>query len=219
MKKHILLIIVAICAVFTVQAQVDVKAIDKYIEKARTDWNVPGMAVAIVKDGEVVLSKGYGVKEVGKKDKVDDNTQFAIASNSKAFVASCISKLVDEGKLSWKDKVRDYLPYFMLYGNEYVSAEVTVEDLLCHRVGLGTFSGDVIWYKSEKSPEEIIKRAAHVPEAYRYRDGYGYTNLMFIAAGEVIRAVTGDSWEAYVKEHFLDSITDVQHRDQHQGFK
>lgn len=191
---------------FSIYAQVDVKTVDKYIEQARQDWNVPGMAIAIVKDGEIVLSKGYGVKELGKKDKVDNNTQFAIASNSKAFVASCIAKLVEDGKLSWKDKVQDYLPYFSLYGNQYVSAEVTVEDLLCHRVGLGTFSGDVIWYKSEKTPEEIIKRAAYVPEVYRYRDGYGYTNLMFIVAGEVIRAVTGKPWEDYVNENFIDPL-------------
>ncbi|WP_420577420.1 serine hydrolase [Ekhidna sp.] len=188
------------------QAQVDVKAIDKYIEQARKDWNVPGMAVAIVKDGKVVLSKGYGVKEIGGKDKVDDNTLFAIASNSKAFVASCIARLVEDGQLSWKDKVRDYLPYFTLYGDEYISSMVTVEDLLCHRVGLGTFSGDVIWYKSEKTPEEIIKQAAFVPEVYEFRDGYGYTNLMFIAAGEVIRQVTGEPWEAYVKKHFMNPL-------------
>lgn len=193
-------------SIFASHAQVDVKSIDKYIEQARKDWNVPGMAVAIVKDGEVVLSKGYGVKKKGEKDAVGDNTQFAIASNSKAFVASSLAKLVEEGQLSWKDKVRDYLPYFSLYGNEYVSAEATIEDLLCHRVGLGTFSGDAIWYKSNKTPEEIVKRAGHVPEAFRFRDGYGYTNLMFIAAGEVIRSVTGAPWEAYVKANFLSPL-------------
>ncbi|MEO9871744.1 serine hydrolase [Ekhidna sp.] len=205
MKKQFSFLIILFFALAS-QAQIDVKAIDKYIEKARKDWNVPGMAVAIVKDGEVVMSKGYGVKEIGEKDKVDENTQFAIASNSKAFVASCIAKLVEEEKLSWKDKVRDYLPYFSLYGDEYVSSEITVEDLLCHRVGLGTFSGDVIWYKSNKTPEEIIKRAAYVPEAYSFRDGYGYTNLMFITAGEVIKTVTGKPWEDYVKDNFLNPL-------------
>jgi CubicO group peptidase (beta-lactamase class C family) len=204
MKK--LLSLLLLFLFISVQAQVDVKAIDKYIEQARKDWNVPGMSVAIVKDGKVVLSKGYGVKEIGGKDKVDDNTLFAIASNSKAFVASCIARLVEEGELSWKDKVRDYLPYFTLYGDEYVSSMVTVEDLLCHRVGLGTFSGDVIWYKTEKTPEEVIKQAAYVPEAFEFRDGYGYTNLMFIAAGEVIRKVTGEPWEAHVKKHFMNPL-------------
>ncbi len=205
MKKYSLLLAILVFS-YAVYSQADLNAIDKYVEKARKDWNVPGMAVAIVKDGKVMLSKGYGVKELSKKDKVDENTQFAIASNSKAFVASCIAKLVDEGKLSWKDKVRDYLPYFRLYNDEYVSANTTVEDLLCHRVGLGTFSGDLIWYKSEKSAEEVVKMAAYVPKAYEWRDGYGYTNLMFIAAGEVIRAVTGAPWEDYVKANFLQPL-------------
>jgi len=187
-------------------SQVDIQLVDRYLEKARKDWNVPGMAVAIVKNGKVVHNKGYGVKELGKKNKVDENTQFAIASNSKAFVASCIAKLVEEGKLSWKDKVRTYLPYFSLYGDESVSSMVTIEDLLCHRVGLGTFSGDVIWYKSEKTPEEIIKQAAYVPKAFEFRDGWGYSNLMFITAGEVIKRVTGSPWEDYVKMHFIQPL-------------
>lgn len=186
-----------------VSAQVDVKFVEDYIEKARKDWNVPGIAVAIVKDGKVVLSEGYGVKEKGEKGKVDADTQFAIASNTKAFVASCIARLVDEEKLSWKDKVRSYLPYFSLYGDEYISSMVTIEDLLCHRVGLGTFSGDVIWYKSEKTAKEIITQAAYVPKAFEFRDGWGYSNLMFITAGEVIRKVTGSSWEDYVIANFI----------------
>jgi len=167
------------------------------------------MSVGIVKDGEIVHSKGYGVKELGKKDRVDENTQFAIASNTKAFVASCLGKLVSEGKLKWSDKVRDYLPYFTLY-DEYASKEANIEDLLCHRVGLGTYSADVIWYKSERSVEEVIKRYAHVPQAFSFRDGYGYTNLMFIAAGEVITQVTGKPWEEYLKENFLDPLEMTQ---------
>lgn len=183
-------------------AQIDVKAIDKYLEQARNDWNVPGMSVAIVKDGRVVLCKGYGIRELGKNDQVDAYTQFAIASNTKAFVAAALSRLVQEGKISWKDKVRNCLPYFSLYG-EFESAETTIEDLLCHRVGLGTFSGDVIWYKSTRSAEEVIKRTKHVPKAFGFRDGYGYSNLMFIAAGEVIRKVTGKPWDVYVEEVFF----------------
>jgi len=204
MKKLIFLTFI-LCALISL-GQVNVNSIDKYVANARTSWNVPGMSVAIVKDGKVVLSRGYGLIEIGNKEEVNEHTQFAIASNSKAFVASCIARLVEEGKLSWKDKVRDYLPYFTLYGDEYISSMVTIEDLLCHRVGLGTFSGDVIWYKSNKTPEQIIKRAAYVPEAFEFRDGYGYTNLMFITAGEVIRKITGSPWEEYVKKHFLQPL-------------
>lgn len=205
MKKTCLLGFI-ITITLSTYGQIDLKSIDNYLEKARKDWKVPGMAVAIVKDGEVVLSKGYGVKELGKKDKVDKHTLFAIASNSKAFVASCLSDLVVREKLAWKDKVQDYLPYFMLYDDESISAMVTIEDLLCHRVGLGTFSGDVIWYKSNKSPEEIIKRAGSVPKAFEFRDGFGYSNLMFITAGEIIRQVTGAPWEEYVMRNFIDPL-------------
>lgn len=205
MKKLLSPLFVLFICASVVQAQVDVKTIDRYIEKARKDWDVPGLSVAIVKDGEVILSKGYGVRKLGEKVKVDHNTQFAIASNTKAFVSSALGKLVDEGKLSWSDKVRSHLPYFALY-DEYVSAETTVKDLLCHRVGLGTYSGDVIWYKSDKTAEEVIKRIKYVPAAFDFRDGYGYTNLMFITAGEVIRSVTGKPWDTYVKETFLDPL-------------
>jgi len=185
-----------------ITAQVDLKKIDKYIEKARVEWNVPGLSVAIVKDGKIIHSQGYGVLEEGKSTKVDENTLFAIASNSKAFISSAIGTLVDQGKLDWKDKVKDHLPYFELY-DSYATANANIEDLMSHRLGLGTFSGDVIWYKSELTAEEVVKRAKYVPQAYGFRDGYGYSNLMFITAGEVIRSVTGMSWSDYVKQTFF----------------
>lgn len=202
-KPFLLLFFLLISATLT--AQVDLKKIDRYIAKAQKDWNVPGLAVAIVKDGKVVHSKGYGVLEEGKPYNVDENTLFAIASNTKAFIASALGTLVDQGKIGWKDKVRDYLPYFELY-DSYASNEATIEDLLCHRLGLGTFSGDVIWYKSELSAEEVVKRAKYVPQAYGFRDGYGYSNLMFITAGEVIKAVTGMEWSRYVQETFFNDL-------------
>ena len=205
MKKLLSLVFLLICSSASF-AQVDVKSIDKYIEKARKDWNVPGMAVAIVKDGEIVLSEGYGIKKLGEKDKVDGQTQFAIASNTKAFVASALAKLVTEGQIDWNDKVQDYLPYFSVYDDAYASSETTVKDLLCHRVGLGTFSGDVLWYKSEREPEDFIKQANYVPQAYGFRNGYGYSNLMFITAGEVISKVANEPWESFAKNTFFDPL-------------
>lgn len=183
-------------------AQPDTKEFEKYIDKARADWDVPGMAVAIVKDGKIVFEEGFGVLESGKKQKVDENSLFAIASNTKAFTAASLAILVDEGKISWSDKVKDYLPYFALY-DSYVSEHATIADLLSHRIGLGTFSGDVIWYKSNYTAEEVIKHARYVPQAYGFRDGYGYSNLMFITAGEVIKAVSGQSWGQFIKQHFF----------------
>ncbi|HNC14050.1 MAG TPA: serine hydrolase domain-containing protein, partial [Cyclobacteriaceae bacterium] len=131
MRKTLFLII-AIALTFQLIAQPDLKKLDAYYAKALAAWEVPGMSVAIVKDGKVIFSQGYGVKEVGKSEKPDGNTLYAIASNSKAFTTAAIAMMVKEGKLSFDDKVRKFLPYFELY-SPYVSQDVTVRDLLCHR--------------------------------------------------------------------------------------
>lgn len=186
-------------------AQVDVQALDQYFQQAQKDWNVPGMSVAVVKDGKVVLAKGYGVLEKGKAAKADENSLYAIASNTKAFIAAALGILVDEGKVSWDDPVQKYLPYFELQ-DPYVSKHATVRDLLCHRLGLGTFSGDAIWYKTSYSAEEVVKHARFLPAAYEFRAGYGYSNLMFIAAGEVIRAASGQPWDVFVRDRIFKPL-------------
>lgn len=202
MKKVISLFLTVFFFLIHAHSQKSLKKIDTYLEQSRLDWGVPGMSVAIVKDGKIILNKGYGVAKQGKETPVDEHTLYAIASNTKAFISSAIAQLVAEGKLNWDDKVVDHLPYFELY-DPYATSEATVKDLLCHRVGLGTYSGDVIWYKSELSAEEVIKRIKYVPQEYSFRDGYGYSNLMFITAGEVIKAVTGKPWDEYVRETFF----------------
>jgi CubicO group peptidase (beta-lactamase class C family) len=182
-----------------------VSELDALFAKSIIDYNVPGMAIAIVKDGQVVLSKGYGVKNAETKEPVDANSLFAIASNSKAFTAAALATLVDEGKIKWEDKVRKYLPYFELY-SPYVSEEMTVRDLLCHRSGLNTFSGDLIWYGTTYSREEVIRRAKYLEPSFGFREAYGYSNIMFLAAGEIIPAVTGKSWDEYIKEKFFTPL-------------
>jgi len=163
------------------------------------------MAVGIVYDGQLIFSKGYGVKEMGKPETPDANTLFQIASNTKAFTAVLIAMLVQDGLLTWDDNVKDHLPYFEIF-DPWVSSQVTLRDLLSHRVGLGTFSGDVIWYKSNKTSREIIKRIQHLPQAFDFRAGYGYSNLMYIVAGEVIEQVTGKSWEDNVRQRILEPL-------------
>jgi CubicO group peptidase (beta-lactamase class C family) len=202
MKTKFLTVFLLFIVGFSVQAQPDLDKLDQYFSQALDDWQVPGMSVAIVKDGEVVLAKGYGVREFGKKKKTDENTLYAIASNTKAFTSASLAHLVWQEKISWDDKVVDHLPYFELY-DAYATSETTIRDLLCHRVGLGTFSGDVIWYKSNYTAEETVKHAKFVPQAYSYRAGYGYSNLMFMTAGEVIRSVTGMPWDEFVGKHFF----------------
>jgi CubicO group peptidase (beta-lactamase class C family) len=201
--KLFCLCIIANTVAFSQQTKtVSFSELDNYFKKALKDWNVPGMAIAIVKDNKIVFSKGYGVKEVGKKDSVDENTLFAIASISKTFTASALSILADEGKISFDDKVTKYLPYFELY-DPYVTNEMKIRDLLCHRTGLATFSGDLLWYGTNYSREEVIKRAKYLKPVYGFREEFGYSNIMFLTAGQIIPAVTGKPWDDYVKEKFF----------------
>jgi CubicO group peptidase (beta-lactamase class C family) len=204
MKKTFLLFAVFFYSI-TTPAQVDLKKLDAYYAKALKDWGVPGMSIAIVKDGKMIFAKGYGVKEAGKNEAPDENTLYAIASNTKAMTAAMIAQLVEEGKLGWNDKVKKYLPYFELY-DPYVSSETTIRDILSHRVGLGTFSGDIIWYRSTLSAEEIVQRVKHLPPAYDFRSGYGYSNVMYLTAGEVIKKITGKSWGQNINERILTPL-------------
>ena len=185
--------------------QVDQKALDAYYAKMVKDWDLPSASIGIVKDGELVFIGNYGVKEVGKEGGPDQFTLYAIASNSKAFTSAIIGMLVQEGKLDWDDKVQKYLPYFAVY-DDWVSEHTTIRDLLSHRIGLGTFSGDNIWYKSDQTAEAMIKNIKYVPQKYEFRAGYGYSNLMYITAGELIRTVTGKTWGENVDERILKPL-------------
>ncbi len=209
MKRIASLLIALFILTLTLQGQtkakVDYKKLDKYYTQMAKDWDVPSIAIGIVKDGKLVFIGAYGVKEVAKSESIDANTLYGIASNSKAFTATILAMLVEEGKIGWNDRVRDYLPYFEVY-DQWVSNQVTIRDLLSHRVGLGTFSGDVMWYKSDFTAEAIVRRAKHIPSAFDFRAGYGYSNIMYIAAGEVIRAVTGKSWSDNVKERIFEPL-------------
>lgn len=182
-----------------------IKIIHNHLEQQVEKWNIPGVSVAIVRSGEVLLSEGYGVKNSTTEDPVDDNTLFAVASNTKAFTAAAIGMLVDEGKMNWDDKVQEHLPYFQLY-DPYVSANMTVRDLLCHRSGLETFSGDLIWYGSNYSREEVIRRARFLEPKYDFRSHYGYQNIMFITAGEIVSKVSGMSWDDFIKNRFFEPM-------------
>jgi CubicO group peptidase (beta-lactamase class C family) len=204
-----LLLILLATFQFSGNAQSDIKVdfdkLDNYFAKAQKDWGVPGISVGIVKDGKVVFTKSYGVLTEGKSTPTNDETLYAIASNSKAFTSAIIGMLVQEGKLDWDDKIRKHLPYFDLY-DSYAGENATIRDMMSHRVGLGTFSGDIMWYNSDFTSEEIIRRIKYIPPAYEFRAGYGYSNLMFITAGELIKTVTGKTWYENVKTRILDPL-------------
>ncbi|GHA63362.1 serine hydrolase [Pontibacter akesuensis] len=179
--------------------------LDAYYQKALDAWDVPGMAIAIVKDDEVIFAKGYGVLNNKTGGQIDANTLFGIASNTKAYTAAALATLVDQGKIKWTDKVKNYVPYLQLY-DPFVTENLTIEDLLSHRVGFKTFSGDLLWYNTTYSRPEIIKRMRYLEPVYGFRDGYGYSNLMYITAGEVIEQVTGQKWEDYIKQTFFQPL-------------
>lgn len=180
-------------------------SLDRYFQTSLDAWGVPGMAIAIVENGQVVFAKGYGVKEAGKPGKVDEHTNFAIASNSKAFTAAALAILVDEGKLSWDDKVIDILPEFRMY-HPYVTANITVRDLLCHRAGFKTFSGDLLWFETNYSRAEVIRRSQYLEPAYGFRERFGYSNIMYIVAGEVVAKTSGLSWDEFIQTRFFGPL-------------
>ncbi len=180
----------------------DTKKLDSYIVENVKKWEIPGLSIAIVQKDKVIFSKGYGIREYGKKDKVDGNTLFAVASNTKTFTAAALSILVAQGRIKWDDKVIDYIPYFQLY-DDYVTNNMTIADLLSHRSGLKTFAGDLLWYGTKYSREDIIKRAKYLEPSYAFRTTFGYSNIMFLVAGQIIESVTDTTWEDYIKNKFL----------------
>ena len=177
-------------------------SLDSYINRALTNWRIPGVAVCIVKDGKVVMMKGYGVKELGLNNKVDDNTLFMIGSNTKAFTATALAMLQSQGKLSLDDKVTKYLPQWKL-NDQLASQEAIIRDLLCHRIGFRTFQGDFTFYNTDLSREQIMERMSRVKAIYPFRTKWGYTNSAFLTAGQIIPRVTGKTWEDYIKENIF----------------
>ena len=173
---------------------------DDYVNKAMKEWEVPGIAVAIIKGDQIVLAKGYGVRKLGDPTPVDERTLFAIGSSSKAFTAASVAMLVDGGKVKWDDPVTKYLPEFEMY-DPYVTRELTVRDLLTHRSGLQR--GDFLWYGTELDRDEILKRTRYLKPSWSLRSTFGYQNLMYLAAGQLVSRVSGKTWDEFIRERFF----------------
>ena len=202
--KLIALLILFTCNSF---AQISEKQVDELVENTLKSFNVPGIAVAIVKDGKIVLSKGYGIKSILTNKKVDANTLFGIASNSKAFTTAALAMLVDEKKLNWDDKVIQYIPEFKMY-NDYVTNEFTIRDLVTHRSGLGLGAGDLmIWPDgSDFKAIDIIRNLQYLKPVSAFRTKYDYDNLLYIVAGEVIEKASGITWCDFIEERILKPL-------------
>jgi CubicO group peptidase (beta-lactamase class C family) len=166
--------------------------LDAYIEGAIRDWQVPGLAVAVVRNDSVIFARGYGVREQGAAGAVDAHTLFPIASTTKAMTVAALGLLVDEGRLRWDDPVVTHLPGFML-ADPYVTRELTVRDLLTHRSGVSR--SDNLWIATPVDRAEILRRARFLPRAAGFREQYGYNNIMYLTAGELAGVVAGSSWD------------------------
>lgn len=206
-KLYLLFFSITIVTSFAGAQQIDRSrfirdSLDTYINRALTNWRIPGAAVCIVKDGKVVMMKGYGTKELGLNSRVDENTLFMIGSNTKAFTATALAMLQAGNKLSLDDKVTKYLPEFKL-DNAYAGQEAIIRDLLCHRIGFRTFQGDFTFYNTNLTRSEVIEKMSHVKATYPFRTKWGYTNSAFLTAGQIIPKVTGKSWEVYLKENIF----------------
>ena len=182
------------------------RTVDSIVAVALKTFPTPGVAVAVIQDGKVVVAKGYGVKKVGEAAPVTPVTRFGIASNTKVFTATALGMLVEEGKLEWDAPVIRYLPQFAMY-DPFVTREITIKDLLVHRSGLGLGAGDLLWWPaSTYSRSEIMRRLRYIKPATSFRSAYAYDNVLYLVAGEVIEAVSGMSWEQFIETRILQRV-------------
>ena len=179
------------------------EGLNAYIQKSLKEWETPGLALAIVKNDSVIFMKGYGVTKMGESTPVTQKTIFAIASTTKAMTVACLAMLADSGKIRWDDPVTKHLPWFQLY-DPYVTRELTIRDLLSHRSGLER--GDNIWYLSPYSREEVLRRVRFLKPNWSFRSRYGYQNIMFVAAGQIIPSVTTSSWDDFVSQRLFGPL-------------
>ncbi|WP_293298031.1 serine hydrolase [Pedobacter sp. UBA4863] len=182
------------------------KDFDRYVQRVLETFEVPGMSIAIVKDGKPLLTKGYGIKKMGHQDRVNEQTLFPIASNSKAFTATALALLVEEGKIAWDAPVINYIPTFKM-GDPYITSQLTIKDLLVHRSGIGAYAGDLLQFPpSNYTRAEIVSKIQYLPLVNSFRNSYAYDNIFYLLAGEVIEKVSGLSWEDFVKQRILDKV-------------
>jgi CubicO group peptidase (beta-lactamase class C family) len=203
-----LLALLLLSSIFPLQAQsITSQEIDKVVERTMATFQVPGIAVAVVKDGKVAHMKGYGVNSLSTGEKTNEHTLFGVASNTKAFTAASLGLLVEEGKIKWDDKVVTYIPEFRLY-NDYVTEEFTIRDLITHRSGLGLGAGDLMMFPdgNDFTVNDLIRNMQYLKPVSAFRTKYDYDNLLYIIAGEVVARVTGTSWSAFTEKRILQPL-------------
>lgn len=208
MKKTIFALLLSFASFTAIKAQNPTfitDSLNNYVQQGMKDWNLPGLAIAVIKDGKVVVMKGFGVRDVKTKEPVDENTLFLIASNSKLFTATALAQLEQDKKLSLNDPITKYFPDYKLY-DPNTTALVTIKDLLSHHLGTKTFQGDFTFWNSNLSRQEIIGKMKLLKPSQQFRQSFGYCNSCFLTAGEVIPKVTGKEWETYIQDSLLTPL-------------
>lgn len=184
----------------------DRQPLTEFIEEGREQWGIPGMAVGIVHNDQLIFAEGFGVIGLEQPDPIDEHTLFGVASTTKAMTAAAIALLVDEGKVDWDDRVIEHLPYFRL-SDPWVTHEVRIRDLLSHQVGVGRMTGNQIRYMPTADRETIIRQMRHHEFEAPFRSRYVYSNVMYSVAGEVVAAVSGQSWDDFITERLFKPLS------------
>jgi CubicO group peptidase (beta-lactamase class C family) len=205
-RGFIQLFVIPICVLFNMSlvfaAQTLPENFDQQVDKVLDAFQIPGLAVAVVKEGKVVLARGYGIRELGGR-KTNEHTRFPIASNTKVFTATALAILVDDGLIDWDTPVVDYMPSFAL-SDPYVTAHITVRDLLVHNSGLAMGAGDLLWWpETTYTMDEIIHRLRYVPLVKSFRQAYAYDNVLYGVAGKLVESVSGLSYADFVDRRIL----------------
>lgn len=203
---RILITFIAISLLVTstfAQGNLESKKLNSMIEEGMKEWQIPGLSAVVVKKGEIVFSKAYGLKDIDTGEPVDENTLFNMGSTTKALIAISLGILVDRGEVNWEDKVVDHLPSFRLI-DSYITAEARVKDLLTHNLGIE--NADLLWMIDSTSTRETLDKFKHAKKAYPLRGGFTYQNVMYVVAGELIQNISGQHWTLFVEDNIFTPL-------------
>ncbi|MAX69531.1 MAG: serine hydrolase [Flavobacteriaceae bacterium] len=207
MKRNLIFTLICFVGVFSLQAQIKEQQLDKLVENTLKTFDVPGISVGIFKDGEVVYAKGHGVRSLTNKKDMNAETLVGVASNSKGFTCFALAMMIDEGKLNWDDPVRKHIPEFQLY-DSWVTENFTVRDLVTHRSGMGLGAGDLMFFPegNDFNVEDVINNVKYLEPETSFRSKFAYNNNMFIIAGEVLKRVSGLTWEEFIETKIMKLV-------------